>query len=665
MMKENLKREGNEQANRLQSAGWLVGIALGILLPILLFPAVRYTLFAQLEMALWGDNVPWLVSLDSNRSMQEAPRLDAVSSLYPDDYLLQVGRATAFIPLGGLRETSVGESKEKDDHTLYRLAILPKRFPITPGAYAHIARYMMVERVRIQRPDPTVPISTSKQIPQPHPAFVAPRSSDLQLTLWALERGERCDSQNALWPTLLACTYFSTGRDDKKALDALCRASKKTYWDAYIYEEILGQWRLYTAAYGNHGATQEIGPLSLVIFPHLRELRRMAELTRSHAELLEANNRFREARQLRRCLARLGILIRDNTHWAFEALYGTDIFFMACTDTLPRESRFAIRTREDWKRQATQYLALLEEYKNETRSDLIYIQQEVDNSCAMLMRMDNARNDSSYPGIPPGIPLVELFSHWMAGICLIQQLLTLILLTLAIWVFGSVCLGLYGKIFSGNLPLLLVILLTSGLTVAFLSIGAPSHQTVILLLGLVVFLLVLVAEALFIWRQQLKTKTTLEFGMSAVENVKARWSNGTTFRFILVFTILGSASLINSLSEFSSLHPVAVLLRSVTGGTITPTFRSAVGLALFSCMLPLSVVLLCAVWGLYRNVSPVAAVYHGLRRLALPLCIVVLIGYALLLQRTLMYDTEASTAIQKAVQNDLQWVLTYGDEMPF
>ena len=91
------------------------------------------------------------------------------------------------------------------------------------------------------------------------------RKRDIQIMEWALQTGELRDPDNAFWPTMRATAYFAANRD-KEALAALARASRKSEWNAYIHEEVLGQWRLYSAAYGDNGAAQKIAPLSLVAF---------------------------------------------------------------------------------------------------------------------------------------------------------------------------------------------------------------------------------------------------------------------------------------------------------------------------------------------------------------------------------------------------------------
>src|ERR1041385_5495521 len=71
-------------------SGWLIGAVLGVLASLFAFPAVRYTLTAQMEFALAEDTVPWISSLDAQRTAREGPRLDQVAARFPDDYLLQV-----------------------------------------------------------------------------------------------------------------------------------------------------------------------------------------------------------------------------------------------------------------------------------------------------------------------------------------------------------------------------------------------------------------------------------------------------------------------------------------------------------------------------------------------------------------------------------------------
>src|SRR5207244_774648 len=112
-------------------------------------------------------------------------------------------------------------------------------------------------------------------------------------------------------------------------------------------------------------------------------------------------------------------------------LYGTDLFFIACTDIDSKLTPSRIRTPAEWEPQAVRYHRLLTGLHREF--EYRRVQAEVENSCELRKRVDLARYDASYPGIPPGIPLMPLFGNWMAGICLVQQALGLIFAVGVAW----------------------------------------------------------------------------------------------------------------------------------------------------------------------------------------------------------------------------------------
>jgi hypothetical protein len=665
-------------------SGWLIGAICGVLASLWAFPAVRYTLSAQMEFALAEDNVPWISSLDAQRTALEGPRLDRVAARYSDDYLLQVGRATALATAGAGRVVSAPPARHRDgiesnDHTLVRLAMITRAFATTPGAYAHLARYLMADHVRIQRAElvSSGPVG-AKQAPPPAQTIV-PDVRNLKIMLWALRSGERLDSDNAFWPAMLATAYFAAD-EDGNALEALARAALKPRWDAYIYEEVLGQWRLYSAAYGDHGAAQQIGPLSLVVFPHLHEIRRMAEMARWHAERSAHLGKNIQAAQIRRNLAYLGLNLRDNAGWAFEALYGTDLFFIACTDVDSRVTPSAIRTVSEWEHQAVQYRNLL----HSLRRDIEYrlMRSEVENSCELRKRVDLARYDSSYPGIPPGIPLMPLFGNWMAGVCLLQQALGLLVALAATGMLQYVVLQ-HNRQFSPRRTAVIVLGAVATLVVGalFLTMMTTPRMAGLFLIGVTLLSIVGLHRS---WRwlsarraasrpeglhavfQETVVRNSEEPAhVSGLKRVRERWSQGTTLRMLVLIVLPYLVILYAMRGELSALHPVATLLTSLTGAPRATGVRDSMELALLASALPLLLPLACAAWAFHRGVPPFAGAILGLRKLALPCLVCLVCAYAVLLNRTLILDAEASKAIQKAAQNDRQWVLTHGVENPF
>ncbi len=664
-------------------SGWLIGAVCGVLASLWAFPSVRYTLTAQMQFALAEDSVPWISSLDAQRTAREVPLLDLVASKNPDDYLLQVGRATAMATLGGARGSnrpSVNHTAvvDNNDQPLGRLGAVTRMFATTPGAYAHLARYLMADRIRIQRAELVAPSRGKERDPQPS-EIDAPAARNVKIMLWALKSGERLDGSNAFWPTMIATTYFAASQDGD-ALEALARASRKPRWDAYIYEEVLGQWRLYSAAYGDHGATQQIGPLSLVVFPHLHEIRRMAEMARWHADRAAGQGRYADAARIRRNLSRLGVNLRDNARWAFEALYGTALFFIACTDGDAKYTPSRIRTPSEWEPQAVKYHALLDGLHRETEFRLVQI--EVEASCDLRKRVDLARYDASYPGIPPGIPLMPLFGNWMGGICLVQQAIGLLLAVALSGLWERIG-ARYGRRRNPwrTSALAIVAIGTAGAGVMLLSALPTPRMAGLLLAGLTLLSL---AGLETLWRRLPTRRARIAKGTvqtspqsaaydpesetraeASPDRTAVRWSRGTTLRMLLLIVLPYLVVLYTNRGELSGRHPVAILLTSLTGLPRAGTVRDALELAFLASALPLLLPLACGLWGLYRSASPATSALTGLRRMALPTLVCLVAAYAVLLNRMLVLDAEASQAIQKAAQNDRQWVLTHGPDNPF
>ncbi len=658
-------------------SGWLVGIVLGVLVGLWLLPPVRYTFGSQLRFALAQDGLPWALTLDSQRSLREAPRLDATAAILPDDYLLQVGRATAFVELGGVKAAPASEVAPADDapdtsdHTLARLTRVAHDFPLAAGAQAHLARYMMVDRVRIQRAE--LAEKTEEQgkgkrekgkeedssfILHPSSLTIPARYTDVKLMRWALSNGERLDPDNVFWPAMLASAYFAAGRDTQ-ALAALARCEQKTRWDSYIYEEVLGQWRLYSLTYGDHGATQKIGPLSRIAFPHLRELRRMAEMARWHADQEANRGHVREAIQIRQHVLRLGILLRDTATWAYEALYGTDLILIAASDKAVTPRQTTVRTVGQWQEQAREYLAFLEAHGK--KSEVTVLTAEVEESCKLRAQVDIARADSSYPGVPPGIPLVPLFGAWMTGVCLVQQML---LLAISVGVARLLQIGMERRTQTSRAARLtgrFVITATTLISGAFLLTAFVSSRLAIVFLIGSGCLFALTANML--QRQWWRWKRTSDLDSYACrqKRIDQKWNRGTTWRMLICLLTPCLVALWLLRPLLSSLHPVAQLLTSLMEMEPPISHARIFQVALLSCAIPLVFALGLSLWALWRNTPVLATLTIGLRRLFLPAMTSLVLVYILLLQQTLGLDTESTHAINEVARDDLHWVLTHSE----
>ncbi len=603
--------------------GWIIGILCGALVVLFSVAPIRYVIKAQLQYAMADNGTPMLRPLEADWNPRETALLDQAAASAPEDYLMQVGRATVRAAADGAaaHNARIGAPPPAGvDQALYRLGALATDFPLQPGAYAHLARYMMADRVRIQAGPNR-----------------GPSRRDGRLMDWALRLGERRDPENAFWPAMRAVLLLASHRENE-ALEALHQASHRRRWDAYLYEEILGQWRLYTAVYGDHGALQKIGPLSLVAFPHLRELRAVAALSRSAADAAERAGDENRALRIRRDLAWLGLVMRDGAQWAYEALIGADLYLVAVTDSTVPAPGPTVQTEREWEAHSAGFRALMAR----NHRDLPWAVQEVTNSLALQRRIDLARFDASYPGIPPGIPLVPLFGNWMAGVCILQQMGAVALAGLA----GVTAASVPRPIRQRFAPLVMA-LLAAGMAAEGASVLSPvgSVPAALSLILCGALLSALLAASL----------PTLP-NLRSAEEV---WSRGTTVRFLLLLVPPGIALLLAIRPWLGIRHPVALLLASLMGLSRPADPSETLGLALAGAAMPLATGLAVMAWSIRRRIAPRQAFRVAFRRLTLPLLGCLAIAYVGLLKETLRLDTAASRAINEAAENDLQWVLTH------
>jgi hypothetical protein len=628
-------------------SGWLIGIVLGVTVGLFALPTVRFTLFAQLQFALSEQSQPFMGVADAHETEREVVRLDATAAAAADDYLLQVGRATALATPN--ENIGFAGNDSDNDHVLFRLAQLAHDFPTQSGGYAHLARYMMADRIRIQRPEIVETVSTaSHKNPEVPPAAGAWRR-DVRLIEWSLKSGAARDPDNAFWPAMLSVAYFAAHRDDE-ALSALTLAAHKPRWDAYLYEEVLGQWRLYSATYGDHGATQKIGPLSLISFPHLYEIRHAVEMARWHAERAAEGGHDEEALRIRRNLAMLGVIMRETASWSYEALIGTDLILLSATDGADRRPPGAIQTAVQWERRAPRFLALL----NRNHRDTAWIRGQVADCCELRQRVDIARYDASYPGIPPGIPLVPLFGSWMTGICLLQQMFTLTVVSLCAALWSRYGPRLPSSPLARRAVLVLLFCLTAGSGTVLFFGNATAHTALLFLSGLTLSTLPLIR-----FFRRVRSGPP-----ASPEETASSWQSGTTLHmtFFLVIPLL--LFLYDRRYYLSGMHPVAVLLTSIMGIVPPTSAEDALLTAALGSGLAMVVIVATGLWSLSRRVEPLEGLLLGLRRLTLPLIVSLSLAYIGVLNQTLHLDTATSRALNEVAQNDLQWVLTHSSAAP-
>ena len=171
-----------------------------------------------------------------------------------------------------------------------------------PALIANLLRWMMVSRVSLNRSDLTFRGATQAKSDRPV-------QSDLSNFIHGAQVGEAQDPDNAYFPMLLAIGLFNS-RKDPEALSAMLRAGKKRNWNDYALEETKGVWRIDELANGRQSAILRRMQASMLLLPHLGNMREMARLVVSKAVELERKGKNREACEMRISMARCGALMR-------------------------------------------------------------------------------------------------------------------------------------------------------------------------------------------------------------------------------------------------------------------------------------------------------------------------------------------------------------------
>ena len=623
--------DDSESSGRAHASGWLYGFLLGLAVSLAILPPVRSLVLSQAEYATTQHNAEAAAVQRRTMTAYERAQMTRAALSNPDDYLIQVGRATADpSEMPANRRGRTMHSTIVSPPALVRIGQLPVHFPSSPGAYAHLSRYMMADRVHLLRPELFHAEDPQEGTPY-HPA-----ESDISLTEWALRTGEKHDKNNAYWPLMLAVTAYSVGRDEDGA-DALSRAATKTRWDSYIYEEVLGQWRMLSSAYGEIGALQKIGPLSLVSFPHLREIRRMGRVVRALADREQEAGLLHQSAMRRIQLMRAGEVLVNHAPWAYEALVGGDLITIAAADRIDNSGAPAIASVPP-----PGFIKLVQDAR--LNSNIDWITAKVKQAQILRDRVDVARLDTSYPGIPPGIPVANLVGTWMAGVSVLQEA-ALALLCIGIAIALELINTTYLRI---RRPLCVATTVFALVNLGFTLSSAPSATR---WMWTMISICVAVVQAIY-WK-----------AASGKPAATARPS--TTARILPWAFAISSAALSGCLTVLyrpllSTMHPVAAALYSLTDTSLIVNQHAAFCLAITACVTPAFILLGQGMSVFIRRRTRGGDVGSPfVLRTAVPCMICILGLYVALMNRTLLLDRQYSKALSDAARNDLQWVLMH------
>lgn len=285
---------------------WLALAAFGTLL---LLPATRPLLKTQLKMETL------------TYSAQVGPSMaHAVAAQSPQDYPMQLAHA-----IGPASEDDAVQTAEEAQARNRRIEALARRFPDNPSVYANLLRYMTQQEVQVQREQGSKSDAASGRSAPPPPS-----AESLERFENAARRGALLDPDNAYFPMMQAIGLLNAHRD-VEALEALKTAGRCTHWTEYFQDDVRGQDRMQSAAYGDQSALQQVGNFSNLVFPQYGQLRAVTRVAVGLAADAERAGNVEEGIAVRHALMRCGGLLRAQGDSFISRLVGVAISTIATT----------------------------------------------------------------------------------------------------------------------------------------------------------------------------------------------------------------------------------------------------------------------------------------------------------------------------------------------
>lgn len=298
--------------NRLRP--WLIGLALGVLLTLLIAPATRWLVRAQFA----ASGLTVLTPAAQQRQAEDAQR--ALVARRPDDFPLQLASA-----VNGF------QTMNDFPQDVSRLRALVPRFGNNPALYATLLRFeignsstgtgVYLSRAEDWALGGVPPPADYHEPPPPDPRLLAAYDADAAA-------GERLDPDNAFFPQMRAVSLFAAHRD-ADGLDAVLRAGQKPHWDDYVADEMNGRLELADAPYGHGSALSDIAANAAVLLPHYAALRAVARVAIAKAIAAEAAGQTERGLAIRLAMMHSGGLMRAQSTMLLGALVGIAIAAIA------------------------------------------------------------------------------------------------------------------------------------------------------------------------------------------------------------------------------------------------------------------------------------------------------------------------------------------------
>ncbi|HZT42911.1 MAG TPA: hypothetical protein VFA07_12155 [Chthonomonadaceae bacterium] len=629
---------------------WLVGTTLGILIALLLAPATRWLVWAQLNLAL-----PRQSSLAPLRYLFTKPsdadnayverRLSQAAERHPDDLQVQIA-AILMTPMKERTPSMFTDRPLQEPGSLTlvsRLRALEARFPDSPALRAAILRMATQAAIRIHRDEEEA--QAMGEAYSHSNARLAPYA-DTQEQLAAFDadaaQGEQLDPGNAYFPLMRVVGLFAAHRD-AEALATLQRAAEKPRWEEYIADEEEGRWRLQEEAFGDYGTTARVVAYAAILFPHYAQFRAEARMALSKAIEAEKAGRVEEGLAIRDAVLECGSRMRVQSRSVIGSLVGIAIESIAVVrpggapsmkfkNSVPGEQRRKLRLQayENWLRQIG----------HPEESERVDAEVEAGQQASQIIR--TAINSNAYVF---GAPLGRLAGWWVAGLLTLANALWMLALggVAALWARSrrlrsgqplprfarwSVVLGLIagailtmGLLFSDQV-------VAGSIAAGFLFPGIPWPNFGLAVLVLGIGALVFSGPS---WKQRL-------FGLGV-------FASSALGVFLLIrLTIWQAEGARVFLSFFRMFY-------GMSEGTspLPPALTWVSGLALAIPLLTVSIFGLLS--RIYRVPLSVGLV-RGLRGIAVPVACILFLAYSGLVVGTLRQEAMLQKALDRQVQHE-------------
>ena len=613
-------------SHRLRS--WLLGLALGVFLTLLISPATRWLVRAQVAAA----GLTVLTPDVQGRQAEDARA--AVIARHPQDFPIQLAAALS------------GPSAQ----VVQNLRALVPRFGGNPSLYANLLRFeigsppnpgsaargtgVYLSRAEDWALGSQPPPKDYRAPPPPDPKLLALYDADAAA-------GERLDAGNAFFPLMRAAGLFAAHRD-AEGQAAVLRAGQKSAWREYTGDEMNGRLRLADALYGHGSALARIAVVAAVLFPHYAALRGAARVSIAQAAQAEAAGQTGRGLAIREAILHSGSLMRAQSTSFIGSLVGIAIAALATARPggVPAPAYDSHLTNEQRTQRRLQAFSA---YAGRLGHPEVARQAQAESAASEVVRGVLKKAEDRSILSPP--QLLRLGVLWLCGLATLANAWWLL-------VFGAMAAGL------SRLPSV-----PEGKPLAPL---ARRGVLAVLLVTLAATLYCFVAWHFLVWLALMGMAMVAWLAVWLMRGTRENWPDrrhraGQFFGGLLLTAggllvlgglatwqargVVGFADAVRMLTDVTSSDGAAA-------GDMPQEQETEVVTILVSLALPLLMLLVLSLVGRARRVPVSVALVRGFRAAALPTACLLVVLYGALTLATLRQERQMDDGLRQMVQHE-------------